>query len=179
MASPSDTASSTHAVQELLAGLLNELAATSAVPQLIDWTLVVESLVLAFALGVVVSQTYRITNRELVHSQKLMQSLVVIAGVVCTITMVVGDHLAVAFALVGVLGVIRLRAVVGNSREFIYLLMSLAAGIGTGSADTAGHLGLTAAGVIAACGTAYLLWRAQFGSHRAATYTAKICAPAS
>jgi len=132
----------------------------------------------AFGLGFVVSLAYRFTSRELVHSQKLMQSLVIVAGTICTIMTVVRDHLAVAFALVGVLSVLRLRAVVGNSREFIFILVSLSAGLGAGSADNYTHLAITSFGVVAVSLVAWVLYRTNFGRHAGVTFNVTIKAPA-
>ena len=127
---------------------------------------------LASVLGVLVSLAYRSTNTEIVHSQAFMQALVLTS---CTVSMIMlaTNDLASAFVIVGVLGVVSFRTVLRNTREFVFLLLALAAGMSAG----AGRWQIGLAGTAVVLVLALALHRVNYGRHAARAFVVKVQGP--
>ncbi|MGN7612038.1 DUF4956 domain-containing protein [Magnetococcales bacterium HHB-1] len=96
---------------------------------------IMTNLVLAFALGMIISAVYKRTHKGLSYSQSFMLTLVFISLIVSMVMMVIGNNLARAFALVGALSIIRFRTVVKDTKDTSYVFMSLAAGMSAGTSS--------------------------------------------
>ncbi len=110
----------------------------------------------AWAMGTVYSRTHG----ALSYSQNFVQSLVLLAMVVCVIMGIVGDSLSRAFGLAAALAVVRFRTPVKDARDTTFLFMAVAAGMATG----AGQLGFAALGTAALLVTAVFLDWSAYGS---------------
>ena len=95
---------------------------------------VVLSLLLAFALGLVISVVYRWTHSELA-SRAFTDTLVLLCMLISVVMVVIGDSVARAFSLVGALSIIRFRTVVQDPRDIAFVFFSLAVGMGVGAGD--------------------------------------------
>jgi hypothetical protein len=74
-----------------------------------------------------------------------------------------------AFALIGLLGLIRFRTIVRDTREFTFVFIAIVTGVGVGG----GHFVLTAAGCVFVLVLLIVLERVKFGTPRAPSLRAK------
>lgn len=117
-------------------------------------------LLVAYLCGSAFGFVYSRTHGALSYSQNFVQSLVLLAMVVCVIMGVVGDSLTRAFGLAAALAVVRFRTPVKDARDTTFLFIGVAVGMACG----AGQL-LFAAVVTAILGlaTLWLDWT-RFGT---------------
>lgn len=94
-------------------------------------------LALALGLGAAIAVTYVRAYRGFYHSKSFVHTCVVAVPLVAVaVRAVIGaatEASAVAFALVGLLGLIRLRTVVRDTREFTFIFLALVTGAGVGA----------------------------------------------
>lgn len=109
-------------------------------------------LVLAFVLATPVAWVYARTHQGTSYSRTFVQSLVLLPLVVTVVMMAIGDSLARAFGLFGALALIRFRTPIKDSRDTIFLFLSVAVGITVGVQNTA----------LAVVGTAFVLLVAAY-----------------
>lgn len=93
------------------------------------------NLVLAFALGMVISWIYKMTHKGLSYSQSFMLTTIFVTVIVAMVIMIIGNNLARAFALVGALSIIRFRTVVKDTKDTAYVFWGLAAGMAAGTSS--------------------------------------------
>lgn len=110
----------------------------------------------AWAMGYVYSRTHG----ALSYSQNFVQSLVLLAMVVCVIMGIVGDSLSRAFGLAAALAVVRFRTPVKDSRDTTFLFMAVAAGMATG----AGQIGFAGLATFVLLGAVVFLEVTSYGS---------------
>jgi hypothetical protein len=118
----------------------------------------------AVGCGLIVAETYRRTHRGIDSYRPFLQVLIVVAVVVCFVTLIVGNDLARAFTLVGALSVIRFRTAVKEARDLAFIFWAVAAGMGAGCL-------YTSATIVFCVGVATLialLHRFNYGVHDAA-----------
>ncbi|MFV0380886.1 MAG: DUF4956 domain-containing protein [Breznakia sp.] len=84
----------------------------------------------AFILGVFISFTYTKTSTS--HSQSFAIALVLLPALMCSIVLLIGNNVAGAFSLAGVFSIIRFRSAPGNSKDIVYILFCVAAGLSCG-----------------------------------------------
>lgn len=109
-------------------------------------------LVLAFVLATPVAWVYARTHQGTSYSRTFVQSLVLLPLIVTVVMMAIGDSLARAFGLFGALALIRFRTPIKDSRDTIFLFLSVAVGITVGVQNTA----------LAAVGTGFVLLVAAY-----------------
>jgi uncharacterized membrane protein YhiD involved in acid resistance len=91
------------------------------------------ALLLAFLLGQLVAWTYVRTHSGLSYSRSFTQSLVVMAVVVALLMTVIGDSIVTAFGLLGALALVRFRNVLKDTRDTVFILVSIVVGIAIGT----------------------------------------------
>ena len=91
------------------------------------------TLLLAFVLGQVIAWTYAWTHSGLSYSRSYTQSLVLMTIVVSLVMFVIGDSIITAFGLLGALAMIRFRNVLKDTRDTVFVFMSLVVGMAVGS----------------------------------------------
>jgi uncharacterized membrane protein YhiD involved in acid resistance len=91
------------------------------------------SLSLAFLLGQLLAWTYTWTHRGLSYSRAFTQSLVIMAVVIAILMMVIGTSIVTAFGLLGALALVRFRNVLKDTRDTVFVLMSIVIGISAGT----------------------------------------------
>jgi uncharacterized membrane protein YhiD involved in acid resistance len=117
-------------------------------------------LLVAWLAGQAIGWFYSWSHGVLSYSQNFVQSLVMLAMVVCVIMGVVGDSLARAFGLAAALAIVRFRTPVKDARDTTFLFLSVAVGMAAG----AGQLGIAlAATAVIGSVALYLNWTA-FGT---------------
>jgi hypothetical protein len=121
-------------------------ATTPALPSLLY------HLLLAFVLATPVAWVYARTHQGASYSRSFVQSLVLLPLVVTIVMMAIGDSMARAFGLFGALALIRFRTPIKDSRDTIFLFLSVAVGITVGVQNTA----------LAVAGTVFVLLAAAY-----------------
>jgi len=91
------------------------------------------SLLLAFVLGQVIAWTYAWTHSGLSYSRSFTQSLVLMTIVVSLVMYVIGNSIITAFGLLGALAMIRFRNVLKDTRDTVFVFISLVVGLAVGS----------------------------------------------
>jgi uncharacterized membrane protein YhiD involved in acid resistance len=91
------------------------------------------SFLLAFVLGQVVAWTYSRTHTGLSYSRSFTQSLVIMTLVVSLVMFVIGDSIVTAFGLLGALALIRFRNVLKDTRDTVFVFISLVVGMAVGT----------------------------------------------
>lgn len=93
---------------------------------------VVANLLMAFIFGLLVSLLYRWTNRGNYFSPTFANSLILLSMITAVAIMIIGNSLARAFGMVGLLSIIRLRTATQDSQEFMFIFFTLAVGLAAG-----------------------------------------------
>jgi hypothetical protein len=89
---------------------------------------------MAFALGCVVAGIYRLTSgRPRGQSVGLLASLVLLTVLISMVTLVIGNNIARAFSLAGVLAIVRFRTVVEDTRDTGFVIFAVAVGMAAGA----------------------------------------------
>jgi|TARA_B100001964_G_scaffold157329_1_gene172802 uncharacterized membrane protein YhiD involved in acid resistance len=91
------------------------------------------NLMMAFALGIIMSLAYKSNHKGLSYSQSLVFSFVLLSIAAACVIMVIGNNLARAFGLVGALSIIRFRTVVKDTKDTAYVFFALAIGLASGT----------------------------------------------
>jgi hypothetical protein len=95
--------------------------------------LLARRLCMALVLGLVVAGVYRLTHRkDSSRSSDLMATLVLLTVLIAMVTLVIGHNIARAFSLVGVLGVVRFRTVMEDTRDTAFVVFAVAVGMALG-----------------------------------------------
>lgn len=113
----------------------------SKLPEVFIW---LGEMVASCIMGSAIGFTYWHLNRGFAYSYTFVHACIltvvicaVIARIVVSASEVSGGNAALAFALVGMLGLIRFRTVVKDTREFTYLFLAIATGLAIGSRSIA------------------------------------------
>jgi hypothetical protein len=93
-------------------------------------------LLLAFVLATPLAWIYARTHHGTSYSRSFVQSLVILPLIVTIVMLAIGDSLARAFGLFGALALIRFRTPIKDSRDTIFLFLSVAVGITVGVQNT-------------------------------------------
>jgi len=93
------------------------------------------NMMLATALGFVLSSLYRYTHNGLSYSQSFTHTILFVTVIVAIVMMVIGGSLARAFALVGALSIIRFRTVIKDTRDTAFVFAGLAVGMAAGTSN--------------------------------------------
>ena len=127
-------------------------------------TLSVESILLCllatFVLSQAVACVYVWTHRGISYSASLSQSLVVLSLIVALVMLVIGNNIARAFGLFGALALIRFRTPVKDAKDTVFLCLSVAIGIATGTGNFVAGL----IGAVVICVVFFYLAIFRFGS---------------
>lgn len=125
-----------------------------------SYTEILINIVAAFAIGLLLSVTYRITHKGLSYSQSFSQTVVFVAVIVAIVMMVIGGSLARAFALVGALSIIRFRTVLKDTKDMAFIFGALALGMAAGTSNYF----LATAGTALLILIAFFLYKTNFGA---------------
>src|SRR6266487_1309007 len=86
-------------------------------------------LILAMALGWIVSLIYRRTRAAHEVMPSFTVTLVLLAILIAMVTQVIGDNVARAFSLVGALSIVRFRTVVRDTQDTAYVIFAVVVGM--------------------------------------------------
>lgn len=94
-------------------------------------------LLIAWLSGQAIGWFYARSHGALSYSQNFVQSLVLLAMVVCVVLGIVGDSIARAFGLAAALALVRFRTPVKDARDTAFLFLSVAVGMAAGAGQLA------------------------------------------
>jgi hypothetical protein len=108
-------------------------------------------LLIAVALGGVVSWIYCRTRRNTEIAPSFPTTLVLLSVLIAMVTQVIGDNVARAFSLVGALSIVRFRTVVRDTQDTAYVIFAVVVGMAVGARNPwVAVLGLGVVGAAAA-----------------------------
>ena len=91
------------------------------------------ALLLAFVLGQLIAWVYSRSHSGLSYSKTFTQSLVLMTVVVSMVMFVIGNSIVTAFGLLGALALIRFRNVLKDTRDTVFVFISLVVGMAVGA----------------------------------------------
>ena len=91
------------------------------------------ALLLAFVLGELIAWVYSRSHSGLSYSKSFTQSLVLMTVVVSMVMFVIGNSIITAFGLLGALALIRFRNVLKDTRDTVFVFISLVVGMAVGA----------------------------------------------
>ncbi|MEZ6197316.1 MAG: DUF4956 domain-containing protein [Planctomycetota bacterium] len=103
------------------------VADTASIPE------IAARLALASALGGIVALVYTLSRRPRQRMDGLAQTLLLLCPLIAMVTMAVGQNVAAAFTLVGTLAIVRFRTAVRDTRDTVFVIFSVAAGLAIGA----------------------------------------------
>lgn len=124
----------------------------------------IESLLLCLLATFLLSQAtawvYLRTHRGVSYSGTMARSLVILSLIVALVMVVIGNNIARAFGLFGALALIRFRTPVKDANDTVFLFLSVAIGIATGT----GNILAGTVGTLVICLVIIYLSTIQFGN---------------
>ena len=93
-------------------------------------------LILAFALGVFIVLIYQWTHTR-GPQKSFTDTLIILCMLISVVMVVIGDSIARAFSLVGVLSIIRFRTAIQDPRDIGFVFYALAVGMAVGAGNPA------------------------------------------
>jgi hypothetical protein len=106
---------------------LNEIGARATAVEVIFTVLV------CFALQVLISYSYIRTHRGRFYSQSFVHTLIIVGVTISVIIIVIGSNIARAFSLAGALSIIRFRSAIRDPRDVAYVFFSMGVGLACGA----------------------------------------------
>jgi uncharacterized membrane protein YhiD involved in acid resistance len=94
---------------------------------------IIFSMVLAFVIGMIISQVYKRTQRGMNHELTYMTSLVILAPIIALVMLFIRGNLILSLGLIGSLSIIRFRTAIKDTRDMIFLFWSIVVGLGAGT----------------------------------------------
>jgi hypothetical protein len=94
---------------------------------------VIFTVVICFALQLLISYSYIRTHRGRFYSQSFVHTLIIVGVVISVIIIVIGSNIARAFSLAGALSIIRFRSAIRDPRDVAYVFFSMGVGLACGA----------------------------------------------
>ncbi len=117
------------------------------------------ALLLAFIFALPVAWVYTLSKSAEEYDPSLVQTIVVLAMIVTGVMIIVGTDLARAFGLVGVVAAVRFRNTLKDTKDAVYVFISVGLGMACGFGVYHIAVWLSVAMTL----TMYLLWKYKFG----------------
>ncbi|HHV28902.1 DUF4956 domain-containing protein [Acetivibrio mesophilus] len=131
------------------------------------------TIIVSFALGIMISVTYIKTHVRGYYSQNFSLTLILIPSVIAVIILLVGSNVARAFSLAGAFSIARFRSTAGDPKDISYVFFSMAAGLACG----VGLFGYAALFTILLCAFIVILCKIDFGAKKTCSKILKIIIP--
>jgi uncharacterized membrane protein YhiD involved in acid resistance len=112
---------------------------------------VIANVLVATVCGSFISLFYSLTHRQITFSVGFAKSIVMLAMITSFVMMVIGDNLARAFGMVGLISLIQFRTTMKGARDFMFIYFALAIGLAAG-------VGLYAVSVVGTFSIGLIIW---------------------
>ncbi len=129
------------------------------------------TILLAIALGAIISFTYMKTQPSYGHSFTL--TMIVLPVIVAIIILLIGSNIARAFSLAGAFSIIRFRSAPGDPKDIAFVLFTMAAGLACG----VGAFGYAVLFTLVLCALMFVLKAVKFGTRKASQKQLKVTIP--
>jgi hypothetical protein len=93
---------------------------------------VIANVLVATFCGTLVSFLYSFTQRGVSYSLNVVKSIIMLSMITSFVMMVIGDNLARAFGMVGLISLIQFRTTIKGAQDFMYIYFALAIGLAAG-----------------------------------------------
>ena len=114
----------------------------------------------ALALVIPVAQVYMATKREVRYDQSLVHTIIILPIAVTGIVIIVQNSLELAFSLAGIVAAVRFRNTLQDTKDAVYIFMSIGVGLAAGvQALTVAFLVTAAFNIVV-----LVLWRFDVGN---------------
>jgi hypothetical protein len=130
--------------------------------QRIGWEVALASLLLAFALSIVVAWAYSATHVGMSYLRGFTQSLAMGGIISGAVMLAIGDDVARGLGVVGALTIVRFRTTIKDTRDLMFVFASLSTGIACGVQSYA----IAVVGIGVFTGAVLFLHWSGFGTHR-------------
>jgi hypothetical protein len=123
-------------------------------PETMGWMTLAGRMLMAFALGVLVTRIYGLTHHdEAAPTDSFLTTLALLTILTAMSTQIIGDNVARAFSLVGALSIVRFRTSVRDTRDTAFVICAVVTGMAVGS----GHVTVALTGLPVVALAAYVL----------------------
>jgi uncharacterized membrane protein YhiD involved in acid resistance len=126
------------------------LTTTTSSSDQVSWETLAIRLGMALLSGLLVSEIYRRTRRQVAENGSFPGTLLLLCVLIAMVTQVIGDNVARAFSLVGALSIVRFRTVVQDTKDTAFVIFAVAVGMAVGAGQPAVALTGTIAVALAA-----------------------------
>ena len=99
----------------------------------VTWQTLVTRLVVALAMGLVITVIYHKTRHDTGFAGTFPTTLVLLCVLIAMVTQVIGDNVARAFSLVGSLSIVRFRTVVRDTKDTAFVIFAVVVGMAVGA----------------------------------------------
>jgi len=91
------------------------------------------SFLLAFSLAFIWATVYRKTHSGVAYTRSFFLTLLLMAPIVTMVMMAIGSNVALSLGLVGSLSIIRFRTVIKDTKDMVFLFLSISIGLCCGA----------------------------------------------
>lgn len=95
-------------------------------------TLAIETMVIAFILGLLITFTYMFTAEREDYNNSLCYTLVIVPVVAAVVIMLIGNSIAAALSISGAFALVRFRSEPGSPKNIAYIFATVAIGLACG-----------------------------------------------
>lgn len=108
----------------------------------IPFEVLVARLLVAFTLGCVAAAVHHLASGRPAGKadRQFLATLILLAVLICLVTLVIGNNVARAFSLVGALAIVRFRTVVEDTRDTAFVIYAVVVGMAAGTGYPEGAL---------------------------------------
>ena len=93
---------------------------------------IIKVLFISLFCGYIISLFYKWTYHGAGYSNSFIHSLIVMTMITSVVILVIGNNLARAFGLVGAMSIIRFRTAIKDTRDIVFIFLSLTIGLAAG-----------------------------------------------
>ncbi|WP_135554494.1 DUF4956 domain-containing protein [Paenibacillus cymbidii] len=151
--------------------MIDSLFSTAIEATELTWTDALLTVLVAIALGAVISFTYMKTQPA--FTQNFTLTMVVLPAIVAIIILLIGSNIARAFSLAGAFSIIRFRSAPGDPKDIAFVLFTMAAGLACG----VGSYGYAVLFTAVLCVLMFVLKATNFGANKSAQKLLKVTIP--
>ncbi|WP_040950872.1 DUF4956 domain-containing protein [Gorillibacterium massiliense] len=151
--------------------MMDSLFSTVAASTDLTFGSAVVTILVAIALGAVISFTYMKTQPA--FTQGFTLTMIVLPAIIAIIILMIGSNIARAFSLAGAFSIIRFRSAPGDPKDIAFVLFTMAAGLACG----VGAFGYAVLFTVILCLLMFFLKTIKFGAQKAAQKTLKVTIP--
>ncbi|MBO9605228.1 MAG: DUF4956 domain-containing protein [Paenibacillaceae bacterium] len=151
--------------------MIDSLFSTAIQATELTWTDALLTVLVAIALGAVISFTYMKTQPA--FTQNFTLTMVVLPAIVAIIILLIGSNIARAFSLAGAFSIIRFRSAPGDPKDIAFVLFTMAAGLACG----VGSYGYAVLFTAVLCVLMFVLKATNFGAKKSAQKLLKVTIP--